>query len=512
VSSQQSPFPDSESAREGQEAAHQQTPLPARGRPGEGAPQADLTPTFVLPLEGGGVGLSTPTLGDRIESPEEVPPTPVGWFPSARLAAAVAGGALLVALGAAWWPLIYLGALWWVAIAAAAAADVGALQAWRRVAGWRSIEDVISLGAANRVTLGLRNRSATSFRCRLRDEPPLDFLVEPGRAACDLPPGGECSDAYHVTPPRRGDFPFGILNLRLTAGFGLIVRQVSFDLRRSVKVYPNLAGIRAHEIAARRERLADIGIHPARLKGTGLEFESLRAYVPGDELRRVDWKATARHAELITREFDVERSQHIILCLDLGRTMASDLGVMTKADHAVNAATLLAYVAAKGGDWVGLYAFAQEPVIYVAPRKQQFSRILDSLYALQPQNTESNYYRSFMGAAQRIRKRALVVLFTDLPDPDSSARLLRYVTLLTRRHLVLCAALSDYELYDIAARTPSQPRELYERTVATSLLADRQRALSELRKRGAIAFDATPANLSVEVLNRYLEIKARAQL
>jgi uncharacterized protein (DUF58 family) len=416
-----------------------------------------------------------------------------------------------------WWPLIYLAALWWVAIVAAAAADIGALQAWRRVTAWRSVEDVISLGAANRVTLRLRNRSAARLRCVLRDEPPLDFVIEAGGPAwrvpwCDLPSGGECSDAYHVTPPRRGDFPFGVLNLRMTTGFGLIVRQVAFDLRRSVKVYPNLVGIRAHEIAARRERLADIGIHPARLKGTGLEFESLRAYVPGDELRRVDWKATARHAEPISREFDIERSQHIIVCLDLGRTMASGLGVMTKADHAIVAAALLAYVAAKSGDWVGLYAFAHEAVAYVPPRKQQFPRILDSLYALQPQNTESNYYRSFMGAAQRIRKRALVVLFTDVPDPDSSARVLRYVTLLTRRHLVLCAALSDYELYDIAARTPSQPRELYERTVATSLLADRHRAISELRKRGAIAFDATPANLSVEVLNRYLEIKARARL
>jgi len=105
-----------------------------------------------------------------------------------------------------------------------------------------------------------------------------------------------------------------------------------------------------------------------------------------------------------------------------------------------------------------------------------------------------------------------VVLFTDLLDPDSSGRLLRYVTLLTRRHLVLCAALSDYELYDMAARSPTEPRELYERTVATALLADRQRALNALRQRGAIAFDATPANLSVEVLNRYLEIKARARL
>jgi len=434
------------------------------------------------------------------------------WFPSPRLGGALAIGAAGFALGVVAAPLMWLGALWWAVVLIAAFADARALREARRVSAERRIEDVISLGVPNPAILALRNRSQYSFHCVLRDEPPLDFVTEQRDQRCDLPAGGECAVAYHATPPKRGDFGFGQLVVRLTAGFGLVVRQLTFDLRRSVKVYPNLTGIRAHEIAAKKERLVDIGVHVSRLRGTGLEFESLRAYVPGDELRRVDWKATARHAEMIARQYDVERSQHVIVCLDLGRTMASDLGLLTKADHAVNAATLLAYVAAKAGDWVGLYAFAQGPLAYVPPRKQQFSRVLDALYGLQPQGMESNYYQSFMEAAQRIRKRALVVLFTDLLDPDSSGRLLRYVTLLTRRHLVLCAALSDYELYDMAARSPTEPRELYERTVATALLADRQRALNALRQRGAIAFDATPANLSVEVLNRYLEIKARARL
>lgn len=446
------------------------------------------------------------------ESEPEARAKSVRWFPSARLGAAVGAGALLLIAGALWMPLAWLSALWWAALAAAVVADIRALRETRRVSAVRAIEDVISLGVRNPVTLVVRSRSSHSLRCLLRDEPPLDFVTDRWHRWRDLLGDNECTETYHVTPPRRGDFAFGALNARLTAGFGFVVRQVRFDLQRSVKVYPNLASIRAHELAARKERLLDIGVRPARIRGTGLEFESLRDYVPGDELRRIDWKATARHAEPITREYDIERSQHVILCLDLGRTMASDLGLLTKVDHAVNAATLVAYVAAKAGDWVGLYAFAEEPLVFVPPRKQQFSLVLDALYGLQPHGAESNYYRSFMEAAHRIRKRALVILLTDLPDPDSSARLLRYVTLLTGRHLVLCAALSDYELYDVAAKSPTQPRALYERTVATTLLADRQRALHALRERGAIAFDATPANLSVEVLNRYLEIKARARL
>ena len=227
-----------------------------------------------------------------------------------------------------------------------------------------------------------------------------------------------------------------------------------------MKVYPRLTEIREHQLALRKDRLLDIGVHMARLKGAGLEFESLRDYQPGDEMRRLDWKATARHGEPLTREYEVERSQHIVLALDLGRTMASRLGLLTKVDHAVNAAALLAYVAASLGDWVGFYSFVGEPVGFTPPRKYQFTYLLDALDGLQPQTMESDYYRAFVDISHRLRKRALIVLFTDLPDPDSSARLIGYVRVLTRRHLVLCAALSDYELHALSRRVPHDPRAL----------------------------------------------------
>lgn len=433
-------------------------------------------------------------------------------FPTARLGGAVAAGASLLAAGALWWPLLWLDAAWWAALLALVTAD------WQgvgraAVSATRAVSPILSLGVENPVRLELRNRSNDAWQCLVRDEPPLDFaVVGDRRLACNLPAGDRCELAYAVTPPRRGDYAFGKLNVRLQSRLGLVTLQLAFDAAETVKVYPNLAHIASLELAARQQRLADLGVHHTRLYGAGLEFEHLRPYVTGDEMRRIDWKATARRDDLVAREYEVQRSQHVIICLDLGRTMASELGLLRKADHAVNAAALLAHVAAKGGDWVGLYAFADGPVAFVPPRKQQFSLVLDKLYDLQPREQESDYQGSFLDAGRRLRKRSLVVLLTDLPDPDSSARLIAYAHLLTRRHLVLCAALSDYELYDLAARSPAEPRQLYERTVAVELLADRQRALAALRRLGAIAFDATPSNLSVEVLNRYLEIKARAKL
>jgi len=439
-------------------------------------------------------------------------PARASWSPTARLAGALAAGGLCVALGVLWRPLGWLGALWAIGLAAALWTEIQALAPAAGLRVRREVEAVISLGAANPVALIVWNAGAAAYGCEVRDEPPLEFVSRGESQACRLPAGGEVRLTYHVTPPRRGDFAFGAITLRVTGSYGLVRRQVRVGAEQPVKVYPRLTEIREHELALRKERRLETGVHMARLRGVGLEFESLRDYLPGDELRRVDWKATARHGELLTREYEVERSQHIVLCLDLGRTMASRLGLLTKVDHAVNAAALLAYVAAGLGDWVGLYSFGEAPAGFTPPRKHQFSQVLDSLYGLQPQAAESDYYQAFVDISHRLRKRALVVLFTDLPDADSSARLLRHVRLLTRRHLVLCAALSDYELHALSRRSPRGPRDLYERTVATALLADRERALAALRETGAIALDATPTNLSIEVLNRYLKIKAQSAL
>ncbi len=434
------------------------------------------------------------------------------WLPTPRLAGAVALGAGWLALGALWRPLAWVGVPWGLLLLAALYLEARALRAAGQVTVRRELEPVISLGAANPVTVQVENRSPYAYSCMWRDEPPLEFAAEGEVQTGRLSAGGEWRASYHVTPPRRGEFHFGALTLRVTGEFRLLWRQLRFDAPVAVKVYPRLTEIREHELALRKDRLFEIGVHLARLKGAGLDFESLRDYLPGDELRRIDWKATARYGDPFTREYEVERSQHVLLCLDLGRTMASRLGPLTKVDHAVNAAALLAYVAASIGDWVGLYSFAEEPGSFLPPRKHHFTRLLDSLAELQPHTAESDYYQAFVDVSHRFRKRSLIVLFTDLPDPESSARLLAHVRLLTRRHLVVCAALSDYELQALARRAPHAPRELYERTVASALLADRARALLALRQAGAIALDTTPTNLSVEVLNRYLKIKAKSAL
>lgn len=447
-----------------------------------------------------------------VRSHREEAPARAGWLPTPRLGYALAAGAALTALAAAWGPLLWLALAWLAIVSVATVAEVRLLAGARRVTARRILDPVLSLGAPNRVGLELRNRSGEQFRCLLADAPPLECDCDQLRLTCTLPAQGDGAVGYRVTPRRRGDYGFGALDARLTSRLGLVARQLRFELSERVKVYPNLADVRSYQLQAQRQRLQQLGVHVTRVISRGMEFESLRAYVPGDEPRWIDWKATARHGKPITRQYDLERSQHMVVLLDLGRLMVSQLGALTKADHAVNAATLVSHVASRAGDWVGLLAFSARTSLFVPARRGQFPLLLESLYGLQAERVESDYQGVFLDAAQRIRKRSLIILLTDLVDPESSSRLVRHVGLLARRHVVLCAALSDYELYDLASRPPALPRELYERAVATSLLGDRQRALSALRQAGVMAFDATPSNLSIAVLNHYLEVKARGLL
>jgi uncharacterized protein (DUF58 family) len=295
---------------------------------------------------------------------------------------------------------------------------------------------------------------------------------------------------------------------------GLWVAQLALAQDDVIKVYPNILQTRQQHLLSRHLRARQMGVRAMRLLGQGTEFESLRDYLPDDELRRVDWMASARRASLVTRQFDVERSQQIMLVLDLGRTMASHLDYMTKLDHAINATVLLTYVAMQTNDRVGLMAFADDVVSFMPPGKGsgQLPLVLEQLYRLQPRAVESDYRAAFTFLAHHQRKRSLVIIFTDLVDPDSSRRLMDSLSLLHPQHLVLCVALSDYELKDLLSGIPPDTTGMYQQAVAVSVLEDRQLALATLHQRGILSVDAAPSDLAVAVVNRYLAIKREGRV
>jgi uncharacterized protein (DUF58 family) len=430
-------------------------------------------------------------------------------LPSARLTLALCAGAVLFFLAPLLPPLYGAGVLADCLIAAACLVDALLLRQATRLSIERRCDPTLSLAVSNPVMLRAVNRASFPVRFHAKDEPPLGFQVDRRLFTATLRPGESWSASYHVVPPERGDFAFGRLYLRCRTPLGLLIRPFSIPAALPVKVYPNVRQIREYELLARQDRSSQMGLRLLKRIGAGLEFERLREYLPDDEPRRVDWKATARRGSLMTREFDVERSQNIILLLDLGRTMASRLDAFTKVDLAVNACVLLAYVASLSDDRVGLFTFAAEPGLFLPPArgKGQVFQLLEALYRVRAVQEEANYRTAFAAFSAQSRKRALLILFTDLIDPDSSRRVIEMMPMLTAKHLVVCVAFGDHELTALVRRKPETSDDAYRQAVAVSMLEDRRLALAELTRRGVLVVDASPNDLAVAVVNQYLALK-----
>ncbi len=429
---------------------------------------------------------------------------------------------LLLALGAL--PLLFVARAPWLltavllynaVLAACAVADfLASPQPDQALTLTRAVDDKLALGAPNAVVIEVRNRTSAPLALTLRDLPPptfaLDRAVE-GRLL--LPPDPRpVRFVYHVTPPAKGDFTFGDLYFQYPGRLGLVRRQAVMPARRAVKVYPNLVETAKYELLARRGRLMQLGIRAARVRGGGSEFESLREYVPGDEYKKIDWSATARRGKLISRQYEAERSQNILLLLDTGRNMLQAVQKMAKLDYVVNTALMLAYVAAASDDKVGLMAFDADVRVYLPPAKSkaQVYGILESLYNLEARMVETDYKAAFQNLSTRWRRRSLVVLFTDLVDPDSSIQILDAVPMISDLHRVVCVTVSDPNILAAAKSVPTDSAGVYRKAVATQVLQERRAAISVLKRRGVWTIDSPPEELSADLINHYLDLKSRS--
>ena len=423
-------------------------------------------------------------------------------------------GMVWFALALFWVPFFWIGLLHNLLLVAVALVDRSLLQSVDSVVITRQLDDPVSLGAFNPVQITIASKGNTPLDVEIRDEPHEDFLIDERELKVKVPGGSERDVTYHLTPLKRGSYPLGNLNARFRTPLGFMILHRTYDMSVEARVYPNILETKKHQLLARKDQLNRMGLRVSRLRGTGLEFDSLREYVPDDELRKVDWKATARRNSMVTREYNFERSRNIVLMIDCGRLMTAYDGDLTKLDHAINAAMLLTYVSIQNDDRVGMISFSGEILDYVpcGKGKAQSDLMLDKLYGIQPEPIEPDYRRAMIYTANRIKKRSLIVLFTDLMDPDSSARLLDYINVLGRKHLVMCVALREREWDRLQLTSPESEEELYEQAVAISVLDDRARALKELEARGVLTVDATFKDLSIATVNRYLRVKQEARL
>jgi uncharacterized protein (DUF58 family) len=275
-----------------------------------------------------------------------------------------------------------------------------------------------------------------------------------------------------------------------------------------------LLDVRRYDLLLHRNRLQEMGLRRSRMFGQGSEYERLREYLPDDEFRRINWKATARRNRPVTLEYQTERSQNVLAVVDAGRMMQSPVAQIAKLDYVVNAVLLLAYVATGKGDKVGLMTFADEVTRYLGPAqgRRQFYRMLELLYAVEAEPVEPDYRRALSYLALKQRKRALVVIFTDLSAGVSMHSLVSQVAVLRRNSLPLVVTISDPDVHAAASQRPSDSLAVYQRAAAGQLLDERLVALDSLNRQGVLTLDVPANQLSTAVINRYLELKERTVL
>jgi uncharacterized protein (DUF58 family) len=313
----------------------------------------------------------------------------------------------------------------------------------------------------------------------------------------------------------RGAHALGPVALEVEGPLGLMRAVMRWPLADTITIAPSIAGVRRYRLLALQHRLMDLGVRNIRRRGEGTTFSALREYVPGDDPRRIDWKATARRQTVIVREHTVEQGQTVLIAVDAGRLMTQLAGDLPRFEHALQAALVLADVALNSGDRVGLLLFDEVVRAFVPPARgaEALVRLRETLIPARSSLVEPDYAAAFRTLASRHRRRSLVVLFTDVIDPRSSGALVAHTTRSAGRHLPVVVALRNDAL--VAAASPADRRSttaLYESAAAEELLSAREEALQQMRRAGVDVVDASPTQLSAAVVNRYLEIKARGVL
>ena len=379
----------------------------------------------------------------------------------------------------------------------------------------RSFDGRFAIGGRTAVTVHFLNRGERTLRLRIKDEyPPEIGLEETREADFVLPPHNTADFVYHLTPPRRGRYEFGRTAVRVLARLELVWSQSYVGTAETIKVYPNMRRSREMVLKALGARSFLAIQRRALLRGEGREFESMRDYVRGDEMRHISWTATARRSKLTTRQYQIERDQTVMIGLDAGRLMTGRIGGETKFDTAIHASLALMSACARAGDNCGLLIFGRRVRKYLPPKRgaQQIDAVLEAVYDMEPELIEPSYPRAFQFIASNSKKRSFVVILTDLVDRESSRELLDALRLLRPRHLPLVVTIGDRDLNLAVSAPPGDAKELFAQSAAEEIIHQREQALREVESIGGLALDVTTQTLGPKLLESYLRVKERGLL
>ncbi len=381
----------------------------------------------------------------------------------------------------------------------------------RGVLAIRTHADRFSNGDENPVTLTLESFYDFPIHLEIVDEIPHQFQRRDVLFKTTLAPHATGFVEYKLRPVKRGAYSFGSINVYTRGPIGLVMRRFKHEATRDVAVYPSYIQMRKYQLMAVHNRLSEAGIRKIRRIGHSMEFEQIKEYVGGDDYRTVNWKATARKGVLMVNHYTDERSQQIYCVIDKGRVMKMPFDGLSLLDYAVNATLVLCNVALLKQDRAGLITFSEKPGSTVIADKKltQMQSILEVLYNQKTRYLESDFEHLYAHIRTRVTQRSLVVLFTNFESMSGMERQLPYLRKIAQHHLLLVVFFENTELKELTEKNVSDVESIYTKTIAEKFVFEKKLIVKELQKYGILSILTAPENVTVNALNKYLELKAR---
>lgn len=382
------------------------------------------------------------------------------------------------------------------------------------IEGQRITPEKLSNGDENPIVISIRNFYTFPILAKVIDEIPEQFQVRDFAIKRKIKNASSDDFQYYLRPTERGEYHFGSLNIYVSSPLRLLSKRYTFDKDTMVPTYPSYIQLRKYDLMAFSNNLFQYGVKKIRRIGHTMEFEQIKEYVQGDDIRTLNWKATAKKNALMVNQFQDEKSQNIYMAIDKGRTMKMPFNGLSLLDYAINATLVLSNVILKKHDKAGMFSFSKKinNRVVAEKRTSQMQKILESLYNVKTDFFESDYSRLYADVKKNINQRSLIILYTNFETLDGLYRQLPYLKGIAKNHLLVVVFFQNTELNHITHKKAETIQEVYDKVIAEKFIFEKKLIVNELKKYGIHSVLTQPENLTLDSINKYLEIKARGIL
>ena len=385
------------------------------------------------------------------------------------------------------------------------------LYSWHKVSCERVLPKVLPLGDEIEAEIKINSQFPYNLDSKIIDELPHDFQDRNFEIEANIPPNGNISAKYLLRPTKRGAFQFGKCNLFVMSQLSLVQLKLVFDLEEEIKVYPSVVQMKKHELAAIKNVAQFQGMKKIRRFGHSYEFEQIKNYVLGDDFRSVNWKATGRTGQLMVNQYGDERSQQIYSIIDRSRVMQMPFNELSLMDYAINSSLVISNIAIKKYDKAGIISFDNKlgSVVKSDNRPNQIKKIIETLYRQKESSFEANYQLLFSACQRIIKQRSLIILYTNFESSYALDRVIPILRKVNRLHLLLLVFFKNSELEAYGEKEGEELIDIYSTTMASKFQLDKKMMLKKLNQYGIQTLLTKPEDLSINVVNNYLEFKAK---